>query len=46
MLSAAFGRTNKLLRNGTLAQAAITEAGGGYTNSDGERRYKLRLSVD
>jgi hypothetical protein len=47
MLSVAFGRKNKLLRNGTLAQAAITEAdAGGYTNSHGERRYTLRLSVD
>ena len=46
MLCAVFGRKNKLARNGTLAQAAITEAdAGGYTNSHGERRYKLRLSV-
>jgi hypothetical protein len=42
-----FGRKNKLLRNGTLARAAIREAdAGGYTNSHGERRYKLRLSVE
>ncbi len=46
MLCAVFGRKNKPALDGTLAQAAITEAdAGGYTNSHGERRYKLRLSV-